>query len=204
MRATHLAAAAAWLVGASSHAGVITEVDAFTGDLQEGFESFAYGEVPAGPHAIFGGAATIAFDGDPFNYLWVFSPPGTSWEWGLGSGVAAQPVDGEKGMAIDGEKNDLAVIEFSDPVAQFGGYFGTDDDSTSIDVRFYDAGGALIDVGQVLYDAAQQDGVLAWGGWSSTTPIARVEIQDALQAIAVPGPGGAVLLVLPVRSRRRR
>lgn len=210
-RATAAAALAVLAIGAAATAGVITPVDPFTGDLQEGFEGFVFGEVPDSPHDVFGGAGEISFDGSSYNYLWVYSAIDEGFGWGLGGGVNAELFDGAKGMALDGTGGDTAVIELDDPVSAFGGYWASQTADPAIDFRFFDEGGDLIDTAQVLYDTGTENGALAWYGWTSSTPIGRIEIEgnytafDGLQINALPAPGSiAFVIVAWCGSRRRR
>ena len=102
------------------------------------------------------------------------------------------------------------MIEFLNPVVDFGGYWSHSTIGVNMfTVDFFDAGGALIgsDIG-VVNDPT---GNLHWFGWTSTTPIKRVEINgrfpvnDYLQA-NVPAPGSLALFgaAMLVATRRRR
>lgn len=194
-------------------AAEVTPIAPFTGSHSEGFESFGWGVVPPGDHAILGGTATLAPEGDPFASFWCYSHPETDFAWSLGDGIAAQLQDGLRGMALDGEESDVAVVEFDGLVSAFGGWWAVAIDAPWIDVRFFDQGGELFTSAVIEYDAFAMDGALAWHGWSSSRAISRVEIQgssvafDELQVVAiVPAPGAAALAglaLLAVRGRRR-
>jgi hypothetical protein len=197
---------ASFAAGASVHAGIITDVDPFTGDLSESWESFANSDDLGGYYA----SGTSIMDGAGAiwgNALYVYEPGVAPFL--LAAGIEAGTMDGTRAMGadIDGA---ATSITFDTPVTMFGAYWGAQ--STWIDLIFFDAGDSIINFASIDYNAVDEAGALAWHGWSSDTPIARIEYVgdyvaiDALQAMPLPGPGAVFILASAVvfASRRRR
>jgi hypothetical protein len=70
-----------------------------------------------------------------------------------------------------------AVFTFDDPVARFGGFFGTNFNnnvSSGGSATFFDAGGAQI--GSVQTINIDSCGTYRWNGWSSTVPVKKIEV----------------------------
>ena len=198
-----------WLTAGSQQASAdIFSVGAFAGPLAENWESppvFLYGSVPS-PTGIMGGAASISSTTGPMTVF-------THGFFGLGTSGQALPSDGIQAVGLNdgsvfGHPYPTASINWSAPIASFGGYFGAttpNGTATTLTVKFYDPSATLIDSKTFTY-LRPGDGVLEWHGWTSSVLFSSVSVTgnflalDELEAsvVAVPEPAVGLLLVLPV------
>jgi hypothetical protein len=160
----------------------LSPIGPFTGDMQEDYETFPPGAL-ASPATIFGGGATLT---GPSNFIFA------SGGFGLVNNGFAQPFSGALAFGLNSATS-LAIITFNTPVSQFGGYWSHSTNGVNrFELTFRDGGGAVI--GQEFHSVADPSGTLHWFGWSSTTPIASIDIggrftaNDFLQASGG-GPG---------------
>lgn len=184
----------------------ISAIGPFSGSLSETWEGFLnYRNDPnfylLDPTSIMGGAASIS---NP--QMAVYEPSAASF--GLGGSGAAQVSDGAKGMGLDTSQA-TATITFDCTVDSFGAYWGaaTFGSPNAVRLSFFDVFDGLIGNDSFQYDhSANQDGGLDWHGWSSTTPIKKIQytgdfvVIDGLQAHGldncpkVPEPGALAML----------
>ena len=139
----------------------------------------------------------------------------TSAQFNLLSSGPAMPVDGKKGAGTDSPE--IAIIEFSEPVVRFGGYWGsaTDPviaDPALINFEFLDSVGNVLDSDFISYSRSstvdidqgifEADGMLLWAGWQFNIPVSKIQISgsavanDFLQAIPVPELNTAIILLV--------
>ena len=187
---------------ANAHAS-ITPIAPFTGESWETFEVIGpLGPTP-GPASIFDGQATIA---DQLAGMLM-----------IANNLYSVPTDTSiipyNGNLMGGLVTGFGAIDFHTPVTDFGGYFGTADVLQGGLIMFFDAEGENIDSVPLQLTLGEWD----WFGWSSDTPISRVEIYgseapgspvvlDDLQVNFIPTPATGALLGLAglVACRRRR
>ena len=156
-----LAALVLLMVGTAGAA--INPIGEFTGDMVEGFEGiYSPGAYP-GPIPLFDGFATMD---DTLAHTCVIA-----YVWSGGGGVL-YPYNGNLfgGGVAGGE-----IIQFSSPVMQFGGFFGTVGPMAGGTVNFYDEAGGLIETVSMTCNPADW----IWQGWSSDVPFKSVEIIGA-------------------------
>jgi hypothetical protein len=146
-------------------AAQITPIGPFSGVIQEDFETFPVGSL-TGPISVFGGAASMS------GSLFVFGP---GQSYGLVNNGTAQPANGLNGFGLNSATN-TATITFDPPVSQFGGYFSHSTSGVNrFEITFRVAGGAIFG-GVQFQTILDPTGTLHWFGWSSTTPLASIEI----------------------------
>jgi hypothetical protein len=174
------------------------EIGPFTGDVTEGFESYPPGGHP-GPYAVYDGQAMMD---DPLSHTVVIA-----FNW-TGPGGYLEPY---AGSLMGGTPAAQTVLEFAQPLYQFGGYFSTNSGVADGTVSFFDEGGDLIEAVELKVDNL----VWAWQGWSSDVPIWGIEIasnfppggliqQDDMQVTWVPEPSALTLLVVGAGLALRR
>ena len=158
----------------------------------EGFESLGTPGGHAGPFPILDGAAT--FNDMLANQLMIAIS--------LYSALTETYVYPYNGNLMGGSVTGWAVIDFTTPVTQFGGYLGTADDLSGGTVTFKDEFGATLDTQSLALTLGQW----GWYGWQSDVPIGSIEIKgastpglgvtyDDLQ-LTVPEPASLSLLAL--------
>ncbi len=139
----------------------VNPVGPFTGDLQEGFESFPKAVVPQ--LACFGGGATA-------NQVGGLQGLYTINAWFYFGGIF--PHSG--GMFMGGTSGVIVEWVFDQPARRFGGYFGTNYSQPGATATFYDEAGAVM---ATLPVACPNGGQWAWSGWEATgAPFKRVLI----------------------------
>ncbi len=188
-------------VGAASAS--ITPVGEFVGEAWETFELIGPIGTTPGPASILNGTATL-YD-SLANTLMIANS--------LYSFVTETQILPWNGNLMGGSLTGFMTIEFDIPVVQFGGYFGTADIHNGGTINFYDANNQFIGADAFPLDLGQW----VWKGWSSTTPIGRIEIyadetpnppfvMDDFQVNYVPAPGPVAMLALAglAAARRRR
>ncbi len=171
MRFRYVLAVAGLLGAVSLGNAAVVEIPEFTGDMFEGFENlYPPGGYPA-PFAIFEGQGT--FDDIIAHYCMIaislYSVPTDTYIYPY------------SGNLMGGSVTGWAAFEFTTPVMQFGGYIGTTDILSGGSVTFMDVNGQVIDTVPLRIDLGQW----SWHGWSSTTPISRVEVRGS-EAIGLP------------------
>lgn len=177
-------------------AASITTVPEFTGDLSEGFESFAVGP-HFDPFTIFGGAATLDEPANPFVFTSIedIGPEGR--------------VEAYEGQYMASIVSNSAIIEFDTPITDFGGFFTTVGLPGASEVVFRDDEGAALDTLPMSFTPD----VWEWKGWHSDAPFTQIQITtaelavwelDGLQA-TVPEPASmSMLVLLGLAAYRRR
>ncbi|MBN2445804.1 MAG: PEP-CTERM sorting domain-containing protein [Phycisphaerae bacterium] len=155
---------------ASANAGVVA-IGEFAGDLYEGFEGIGSPGGYQSPLGIMGGAATVD-DSLAHTIMIAYS---------LQSGLTGESIYPYNGNLMGGSVTGWFTINFTTPVVDFGGFFGTADDLQGSSITFKDAGGAVIDSMAFPLTHPQW----TWYGWHSDTPIATIDIHAA----ASPGLG---------------
>jgi hypothetical protein len=151
----------------SASAGV-TPIGPFTGDHSESFDG--------GPQVIFTPCVSTAWGYGVFDDMGDLCTPGnsgchTTSGWGFYCTIFSRT-----GTFFFGSAGGYAEYTFDTPVSQFGGYFGSNaydvGETPGADINFYDANGRLIDSVRLdMPDRCQW----YWNGWSSDTPVARIE-----------------------------
>lgn len=184
--------AAGCSAAATAHASV-TPIAPFTGESWETFELIGpLGPTP-GPAEIFDGQATIA---DQLAGMLMIAN-------NLYSFLTDTEVLPYNGNLMGGLVTGFGVIDFETPVTDFGGYFNTADILQGGQIVFFDADGQNIST-ETLNLAMDE---WEWYGWSSDTPISRIEIYgnetpgspillDDLQVNFIPTPATGALLGL--------
>lgn len=180
----------------------VTTIGPFTGDAWENYETIGPPGGTNGPAEIFGGEATT-YDQNA-NFLMIATS--------LFSFISQTEILPYNGNIMGGYVTGQAVIEFDTPVTAFGGYFGTADVHTDSVINLYDGNGSLISSEPMNFELGEWN----WHGWSSDTPISRVEIQgsptpglpivmDDLQVSYIPAPAtGALIGLVGLAGVRRR
>ena len=136
----------------SPAAAQVVPVGPFTGDLQEGFESFSKG---FGPQLVcFGGAATANQIGGTQG-LYVINA------WFYFGGIFAF----EGFLFMGGTSGVTVEWVFDQPATRFGGYFGTNYSQPGATATFYDAAGQVM---ATLPIDCPNGGQWAWSGWEAT------------------------------------
>ncbi len=192
-----LAALVVW--AASMASASVTPIGEFTGDVAEGFENIYPPAGYPGPIPIFGGAATLD---DTLAHFVVIS-----YVW-QGPGGVVYPYNGN---LFSGGVAGSELIQFNNPVTQFGGFFTTVGANPDGTIIFRGGEGEIIDTLPMTIQPA----VWNWQGWSSTTPISSIEIisanvpgmstqLDDLQATYVPEPTSLGLVALGLGTLLRR
>lgn len=150
------------LFGISAAAADVTPVAEFTGDMFEGFEAIG---TPGSysPLQLFEGNATMI---DSLANMAV-----VTFVW---SGAGGE-VQAYNGNLFGGTPAGSNLINFSTPVAEFGGYITTVSDIPDGTVTFRDADG--LDIATLPYTATPA--VWAWQGWHSDTPIGSIVFTSA-------------------------
>lgn len=188
---------------AATASASVTSIDPFVGQATEPFELIGPPGGTPGPAEIFGGQATI------YDQLADMLMIANS----LHSFVTETTILPYNGNLMGGLVTGYGAIDFDTPVTEFGGHFGTADILENGVIMFFDADGANISTEPLELELGEWD----WFGWSSDTPISRVEIYghsspgspvvlDDLQVNFVPTPATGALLGLAglVAVRRRR
>ncbi len=218
------------LVSGRLSKAAMTRVEPFLGAIQESWESFPNfnSTLDSLGHRSFLSQPTSVFQSNA-----IFAHPKAgiyernSALYNLGSSGPAQSYDGEKGVGLDStgpqilpEYVESASINFSNPLTEFGGYWGAATDylfdPEIIEFEFFDSHENLIGVDEVVYtrshliDENQMiywgDGQLQWAGWQFDVPMKRVVfgggfiVADFLQANPIPEPASLALLFVAVVS----
>ncbi|MEQ9097058.1 MAG: GC-type dockerin domain-anchored protein [Phycisphaerales bacterium] len=141
----------------------VTPVGPFTGDLQEGFDALP-GGFPAS-HPVFDGTAEMISTGGSMHTT-------TGWSFMC----VIRPFEGSRLAASAGG---FVIYEFTDEVGMFGGYFGTNADTSGPDAtaRFLDASGALVDEAVIEINP---DCAWNWNGWEVAGGVTTIEIEGAV------------------------
>jgi hypothetical protein len=206
-----------------------TPLAPFTGTMTETWESFpeyTWNNSPLGPTlgsgtSIMAGCASIT--GPAF--MAIIRPAQFGSTWGLGSSGYAQVSDGVKALGVDNYPEyppsiSTAIITWSTPISQFGGYFAAPteppyiypliiSDPAIITLRFFTPAGVLLSEESISYShsppyygPSEGDGGLDWHGWQFSDPVGSVSItgcevvMDGLQASVVPEPRSLALFGL--------
>ena len=184
------------LASQGAKATPLSAVDLFGGDIIEDFEGFARNDAPT-TFSVFAGLAHHNQLSGTRPFVWISSTSDTTGAlgpWGLGYNGFAKAADGNQGFGMEGHAHGEFV--FSVPISSFGAFFGTGMLVDSMFVRFFDQTGSQIGPEQsFVYFSAT--GILDWHGWTSTTPIARVE-WGALSPTAVSPAIDSVRVVLAI------
>lgn len=158
--------ALAVLVVSTAQASV-TPIEEFPGEMFEGFENLApLGGYPA-PYAIMGGQATID---DVYAHSLIIANSLYSFP----NDTYIFPYNGN---LMGGTPTGWNVIEFAEPVLQFGGFIGTADLLSGGSAVFKDAHGAVLDTVPLVVPS----GDWRWFGWQSDVPIKRIELNGSTQ-----------------------
>lgn len=171
--------------------GVLISTGPFSGDMFEGFEGLSNST----NLSVFGGAANLTS-------TWGLTPTG----WTFHSRIV--PFEGS---LLYGSSAGPATLTFNDPIAKFGGYFGTNSVDASTDAP--DATANIFDFNDTLLSSETISlglgATWTWNGWESDNgnEIKRIEIVgptfggayvqiDSLQATSIPDPSMFVLFGL--------
>ncbi len=208
---------AACLAGAAN--AQISPTAAFSGALHESFESFTLGS-GANSFGIMGNQATLSSTAPNYFYEDWTGLAGNH-HFSLGAKGWAQVEQGGKGLGMDSSTFGTTTITFNSPVSQFGGYWNYAEtlqgfNQFLITVKLYDSSDVQIGTTQLVNVPLVGDLLdpsMHWGGWTSTTPIAKVVynglgvVLDNVNAGGVvpePAPIAAVGIGLLGLMRRRR
>lgn len=201
MNPLRIVSAAIVLSVVCSASAALIPIGEFTGDQFEGFESLGSpGGYPA-PYAIMNGQ--ILFD-DIYAHTMMIA-------YSLYSFPTDTYIYPYNGNLMGGSPTGWVTLDFVTPVTEFGGFIGTSDVIDGGSFTFKDATGAIIDNVPLNIGV----GEWVWYGWSSTTPIARIELNaamqiglplvfDDLQANFVPEPTALTLVAAGAALSRRR
>lgn len=152
----------------ASASAQVTPVSPFTGDHSESFDGQ--------PQVIFTNCVSDVWGVGIFDDTADLCTPGnsgchTTSGWGFYCTIYART-----GTYFFGSAGGYAEYTFDGPCGAFGGYFGSNaydvGQTPGADINFYDASGNLID--SVRLDMPNRC-EWYWNGWSSDTPIARIE-----------------------------
>ncbi|MFU8829694.1 MAG: PEP-CTERM sorting domain-containing protein [Phycisphaerales bacterium] len=197
-----LAALGSIALQATAASASVIFIDPFVGDAWEPFELIGPPGGTPGPAEIFDGQATI-YD-QLANMLMIANS--------LHSFPTETTIFPYNGNLMGGAVTGYLAIDFHTPVTEFGGYFGTADILEGGMIMFFDEQGQNIGTEPMQLNLGEWD----WFGWSSDTPISRVEVYgnstpglpivfDDLQVNYIPAPTtGALLGLAGLAAVRRR
>jgi hypothetical protein len=148
------------LVSSSIASAQLTSIPPFTGTQSESFEGITAVNTPCIPSRIFNNTGDLCTPGSNGCIV--------SGGWGFMCQISAH-----NGSAFFGSSSTAGEVTFDQPVARFGGWFGTNSGTPDATFTFYDALGNVIasQLGSVPADCAWH-----WLGWDvgAGTPIKRV------------------------------